>query len=172
MIGTGDTSTKDPLTGGERNVALPLFVRQNSGPALRGGGDCGAQPASLISGGGGKRRCASRRHFTIHIKRRILRGDRVKRATIYLNGKRVKRVRIRGKRAIRIDLRGRRKGAFTITVQGAPRRAAGCATCAATTRARRSAASTTTTITTTADGARQGAAAASGGRRPSAAGVG
>jgi hypothetical protein len=116
MIGTGDTSTKDPLTGGERNIALPLFVRQSSGPALRGGGDCSARPASLIAGGG-KRRCLSRRHFTIHIKRRILRGDRVTRATVYINGKRVKRVRIRGRRAIRIDLRGRRKGTFTLTVE-------------------------------------------------------
>jgi hypothetical protein len=115
MIGTGDTSTKDPVTGGERNIALPLFVRQSSGPALRGGGDCSAAPASLIAGG--SRRCASRRHFTIHIKRRILRGDRVKRATVYVNGKRVKRVRIRGRRAIRIDLRGQPKGAFTVAVQ-------------------------------------------------------
>jgi len=40
IIGTGDSSTKDPVTGGERNIALPLFVQQNSGPALRGGGDC------------------------------------------------------------------------------------------------------------------------------------
>jgi hypothetical protein len=47
IIGTGDTTTKDPLTGGERNVALPLFIRQNSGPALRGTGDC-----SLASGSG------------------------------------------------------------------------------------------------------------------------
>ena len=63
------------------------------------------------------RRCASQRHFTIHIERRILRGERVRRATIYLNGKRVKRVRIRGRRAIRIDLRGQPKGAFTVAVQ-------------------------------------------------------
>jgi hypothetical protein len=117
MIATGDTSTKDPLTGGERNIALPLFVRQTSGPALRGGGDCSATPGSLITGGGGSsRRCASRRHFTIHIKRRLLHGDRVRRATIYLNGKRLKTVRVR-RRAIPIDLRGQRKGTFTITVQ-------------------------------------------------------
>jgi hypothetical protein len=42
IIGTGDTTTKDPLTGGERSVALPLFIRQNSGPALRGTRDCSA----------------------------------------------------------------------------------------------------------------------------------
>ena len=115
MIATGDTSTKDPVTGGERNIALPLFVRQNSGPALRGGGDCSATAGNLIAGRG-SRRCASRRHFTIHIKRRLLHGDRVRRATIFLNGKRLKTVRVR-RRAIRIDLRGQRKGTFTITVQ-------------------------------------------------------
>ena len=41
----------------------------------------------------------------------------MRRATIYINGKRVKRVRIRGKRAIRVDLRGKPKGTFTLTVQ-------------------------------------------------------
>jgi hypothetical protein len=46
IIGTGDTTTKDPLTGGERSIALPLFVRQNSGPALRGTRDCSASPGS------------------------------------------------------------------------------------------------------------------------------
>jgi hypothetical protein len=118
MIGTGDTTSKDPVTGGERNVALPLFVRQASGPALRGGGDCSAVSGNLISGGGGgKRRCASRRHFTLHIRRRLLHGDRVERATIYLNGKRIKRVRVRGRRAIHINLSGLRKGRFTVTVQ-------------------------------------------------------
>src|SRR4051812_33195646 len=40
IIGSGDTTSPDPVSGGARNVALPLFARQNSGPSLRGGGDC------------------------------------------------------------------------------------------------------------------------------------
>jgi hypothetical protein len=58
IIGTGDTTTKDPVTGGERNIALPLFLRQTSGPALRRGGDCSGAPARLVgsSGSSGKQR--------------------------------------------------------------------------------------------------------------------
>jgi hypothetical protein len=52
IIGSGDTTTKDPLTGGERQVALPLFMRQNSGPALRGTGDCSPSSGSGWRDGG------------------------------------------------------------------------------------------------------------------------
>ncbi|MEA2312613.1 MAG: hypothetical protein QOE28_2581, partial [Solirubrobacteraceae bacterium] len=114
IIGTGDSTSKDPLTGGERNVALPLFVRQASGPALRGAGDCASTSSSVIGGSTGKsRRCVSRRHFAIHLRR--LKGDRIKRATIYVNHKRVKRVRGK-KTSLPVDLRGLPKGRFTITV--------------------------------------------------------
>jgi len=121
IIGTGDTSTKDPVTGGERNIALPIFLRQTSGPAIRGGGDCSSRPGNVVSGGGGKggRRCASRRRFTIHLVR--LRHDRFVRATVFVNGKRVKGVgakRVRGRRArVPINLRGLPKGRITVTVQ-------------------------------------------------------
>src|SRR3954466_8023023 len=47
VIGTGDTTTPDPLTGGPRNISLPLFMRQTSGPSLRGGGDCSGEQTSL-----------------------------------------------------------------------------------------------------------------------------
>jgi hypothetical protein len=40
LVATGDTTQKDPVTGGERPTSLPLFVRQTSGPRLVGTGDC------------------------------------------------------------------------------------------------------------------------------------
>ena len=36
MIGTGDTTQPDPLSGGPRPISLPLFVHQNAGPSLTG----------------------------------------------------------------------------------------------------------------------------------------
>jgi hypothetical protein len=36
MIGTGDTTQPDPLTGGPRPISLPLFIHQNLGPSLTG----------------------------------------------------------------------------------------------------------------------------------------
>ena len=44
VVATGDTTQKDPITGGERPISLPLFVRQTSGPRLVGQGDCSASP--------------------------------------------------------------------------------------------------------------------------------
>jgi hypothetical protein len=44
LISTGDTTRPDPLSGGPRPIALPLFVRQNDGPSLTGD-DC-AHPGS------------------------------------------------------------------------------------------------------------------------------
>ena len=43
LVATGDTTQKDPVTGGERPTALPLFVRQTSGTRLVGAGDCSAR---------------------------------------------------------------------------------------------------------------------------------
>jgi hypothetical protein len=44
LIATGDTTKPDPMTGTTRPIALPLFVRQNSGESLTGD-DC-AKPGS------------------------------------------------------------------------------------------------------------------------------
>jgi hypothetical protein len=44
LVVTGDTTQKDELTGGERSVSLPLFVRQTAGPRLVGRGDCSSGP--------------------------------------------------------------------------------------------------------------------------------
>jgi len=40
LVATGDTTQPDPITGGDRSISLPLFVRQVSGPRLVGKGDC------------------------------------------------------------------------------------------------------------------------------------
>src|SRR5207244_8353327 len=40
LIATGDTMLTDPATGGPYPTARPLFLRQNSGPALRGTNTC------------------------------------------------------------------------------------------------------------------------------------
>jgi hypothetical protein len=128
MIASGDTSTPDPLTGGDRNISLPIFMRQVSGPALRGGGDCSGEAAPLgleagsgTSVGGGlpsARRCVSRRNFRIRL--RHPRGDKLRRARVYVNGKRVRVVR-RKRLTARVDLRGLPKGRFTVKVQAVTR---------------------------------------------------
>jgi len=41
VIATGDTRLSDPTTGGPYPTSRPLFIRQDSGPALRGSGTCG-----------------------------------------------------------------------------------------------------------------------------------
>ena len=129
MVATADASTKDPVTGGERLFALPLLIRQNSGPALRGGGDCsgevqrlGLPPSNVDTPPGtprAKRRCVSRRHFRIRL--REPRGDRLKRATVFVNGKRVKVVRGKRLRAL-VDLRGLPKGRVTVKIEGITRK--------------------------------------------------
>ena len=64
------------------------------------------------------RRCASRRHFKIHIRERS--GFTIARATVSLNGKRVrafKRSAFRSrKHAATVDLRGLPKGKFTVRI--------------------------------------------------------
>jgi hypothetical protein len=44
IVATGDTTQQDPVTGGERPISTPLFIRQTSGPRLVGSGDCSAAP--------------------------------------------------------------------------------------------------------------------------------
>jgi hypothetical protein len=49
MIGTGDTTQPDPITGGPRPISLPLFVHQNAGTSLTGErcGPTGARKKAL-----------------------------------------------------------------------------------------------------------------------------
>ena len=141
MIATGDTHSLDPVSGGQRPISLPLFTRQISGPALRGGGDCSGREANLglpgvgstnvvTFGGGvgasgsnasGSTRsgtlppCFSRRRFRINL--RAPKGDRLTRATIYVNGKKRRTLKGKALRRSRVDLLGLPRGQFTITIQ-------------------------------------------------------
>jgi hypothetical protein len=132
IIGTGDTTSNDPVSNGPRNIALPLFIRQNSGPSLRGGGDCSGQQAALglpqsSTGTSTARKCVSRRSFRIRL--RAPKGQRLRRATIFVAGKRVA-VRV-GKRRLSAltgrrltapgSLRGLPKGRFTVRVEAVTR---------------------------------------------------
>jgi hypothetical protein len=42
IIASGDTTVPDAVTGQPRVTSLPIFLRQNSGPSLTTGADCGA----------------------------------------------------------------------------------------------------------------------------------
>ena len=68
-------------------------------------------PASSIATLPSARRCASRRHFRIHLRKRV------RRAAIYVNGRRVS---ARGRKRLHgtVDLRGLPKGTFTIRIVG------------------------------------------------------
>jgi len=122
IIGSGDTTSKDPLTGGERNVALPIFLRQDAGPSLRGGGDCSGAPATIsapVKPGAARRPCVSRRAFRIRLRQP--RRDRLTKATVFVAGKRVKVLRGRRLRTA-VDLRGLPKGTFTVKIQAVTRK--------------------------------------------------
>lgn len=77
IIGTGDTSRMDPVSGQPRPTSLPLFVRQNSGPSLTGG-QCGPPASSpLVLGPGGVTSgCTDRVRPLSRITRRLVRGTR------------------------------------------------------------------------------------------------
>jgi hypothetical protein len=125
VIGSGDTMSKDPLTGGERNVALPIFIRQASGPRLIGEGDCSATGTgtSGAAGAGGalpsrqaaSRACRSHRKFVIHL--RAPKGQRLRSARVYVNGKRTRVFRRHGGRLHAVvDLRRLAKSRYTVKV--------------------------------------------------------
>jgi hypothetical protein len=67
------------------------------------------------------RECLSRRNFTIRV--REPRGDRLRSATVVVNGRRLKVRRVRGRLSARVDLRGVRKA--TVRVQIVARSRAG-----------------------------------------------
>ena len=135
MVASGDTTSPDPVSGGLRPVALPLFTHQTSGPALRGGGDCSGEQASLglpessggtAPGAGGTgaatgaasttiaKSCVSRRSFRIRL--RAPKGEKLRSATIYVGGKR--KLSLRGKKlSAPVSLRGLPKGVVTVRVQ-------------------------------------------------------
>jgi hypothetical protein len=120
IIASGDTMLKDELTGGERHVAAPLFVRQATGPRLIGNGNCSGKasgPSSKPRTGvplPSNRRCTSRRRFGIRL--RAPEGQRLRSAKVYVNGKRVKVRRSGGRLRALVDLRGLKKGRYTVKI--------------------------------------------------------
>lgn len=131
IIASGDTMNPDPVTGGDRNVALPIFIRQTAGPRLIGEGDCSGRPQP-VPGAPGKpgarpaqppaagvplpsaRRCTSRRRFAIRL--RAPKGQKLRSAKVYVNGKRVKVRRKKGRLTAIVDLRGLRKQRYVVKV--------------------------------------------------------
>jgi hypothetical protein len=105
QIASGDTTSKDPATGGELPTSRPIFLRQDSGPRLRGGGDCSGAPEPDL-GLPGTRRCKAKR-LTLR-----LHGRRVR---VRLDGKRVKVVRRHGKLRAKLVLRGRKRHVVRIS---------------------------------------------------------
>ena len=94
--------------GETESLALPGRSRRVRVRAIDAAGNAG--PAASTS-----RRCASRRRFSIHLRRVPRRLGRVVRARVYVNGKRVKVVRGRRLRA-RVDLRGLPKGTVRVRI--------------------------------------------------------
>jgi hypothetical protein len=76
-------------------------------------------------GGAPRRTCASRRRFVIRLPRRV-RGHRVVRGSVRVDGRRVKVQRVHGRLVALVDLRGKKRGAYRVTVtatgRGAKRR--------------------------------------------------
>ena len=124
-IASGDTSQKDPITGGDLQTARPIFVKQTSGPRLRGSGDCsgaadagsdlGLPPATTPAGPGSAATCGSRRVFTIHL--RAPHGVHLRSATITVAGHRIVAHRSAGRLVARVDLRGLARGRYTVAIR-------------------------------------------------------
>jgi hypothetical protein len=121
IIASGDTMLKDSITGGERNVSAPLYIRQATGPRLIGSGNCSGK-ATPASGGRAvpgvplpsARRCTSRRRFGIRL--RAPKGQTLDSAKVYVNGKRVKVRRSGGRLRAIVDLRGLKKARYTVKI--------------------------------------------------------
>jgi hypothetical protein len=131
LIATGDTMSKDPLTGGELATSLPVVIRQNAGRRLIGNGDCADVPGGGLPTGSGSgsaaapsatpgvplpsnRRCTSRRRFKIHVKNP--RGQQVVKAKVYVNGKQAIVRRQHGRLHAVVDLRKLKKGRYTVKI--------------------------------------------------------
>ena len=127
FIASGDTTQPDPVTMMPRAISLPIFLRQSSGPALIGGGDCAGTRADLglpassgavtptASSTNTAIACASRRAFVIHV--RAPKRTRLARATLYVAGKRVRTLSGRRQLSSGVSLRGLPKGTFTVRIE-------------------------------------------------------
>jgi hypothetical protein len=72
MIASGDTTKKDPITGGELPTSLPIIIRQTSGPALRGDAECSGGKVAAATRGS----CRDRTPPTSRVDRRSARMSR------------------------------------------------------------------------------------------------
>ncbi len=115
VVASGDTTHKDPVTGGELPTSRPIFLRQVSGPRLRGSGDCsGAEDPGGSLGLPSSRACVSKRNFTITL--RSPRGTRLRSAVVTVAGRRVKVRRSGGRLKAVVDLRGKAAGRVTVRI--------------------------------------------------------
>jgi alpha-D-xyloside xylohydrolase len=101
--------------GADREVAAPLgrlpyFFGCGRRPFERAAAPAGA-PALPSA-----RRCTSRRSFEIRLRER--RGQRLRRARVTVDGRRVRVVRRGGRLRARVDLRGKRRATYRVRVAG------------------------------------------------------
>jgi hypothetical protein len=114
-IASGDTTTKDPVTGGELPTSRPIFLHQTSGPRLRGAGDCsGKEDPGADLGLPSSRKCQSRRRFRIHL--REPRRAQLHSARVYVDGRRVAVRRRHGRLVATINLRGKARGRYVVRI--------------------------------------------------------
>ncbi|MEA2123992.1 MAG: hypothetical protein QOI80_774 [Solirubrobacteraceae bacterium] len=115
QIASGDTTHKDPVTGGELPTSRPIFLRQNSGPRLRGSGDCsGAEDPGGSLGLPSTRKCTPRRRLVIRL--RAPRHAKLRSAKVFVDGKRVKVRRRHGRLRAVIHLRAKTRGRFVVRI--------------------------------------------------------
>jgi hypothetical protein len=125
VIASGDTMIRDAVTGGERHVAAPLYVRQATGPRLIGAGDCSgrttaAQPPAAGVPLPAARACFGKRRLTLRL--RAPKGQRVKSFKVLVNGKRARVVRRNGRASAIVRLRKGRNTVRVIAVTAQGRR--------------------------------------------------
>jgi sulfoquinovosidase len=94
---------------------LPYFFRAGTDPFHRA-----ARQAGETLGLPSSRRCASRRRFGIRIRR--WRGQRIRRARVWVDGRRVRVRRHGGRLRAVVDLRGKREGIYRVRIVAVTKR--------------------------------------------------
>jgi hypothetical protein len=79
MIASGDTTKKDPITGGELPTSLPIIMRQASGPALIGDHECSGGTVAKVKSAACRDRAAP-------LSRITKRGTRISRRHLVVSG--------------------------------------------------------------------------------------
>jgi hypothetical protein len=111
QIASGDTTHKDPVTGGELPTSRPIFLRQDSGARLRGSGDCsGTEDPDGSVGLPDTRKCTKHRRFVLRLR------GKLRSARVFVNGKRINVRRRHGRLRALVDLRGKPAGRYTVRI--------------------------------------------------------